>query len=48
MNIFVLIPALFSLIMGILVLSYPKFLRLMVGWYFVILGILGILATIFT
>lgn len=43
-NIFVAAPAIISLVMGLLILSYPKLLRLLIGWYLVIIGILGLIA----
>ncbi len=35
--------ALITLLAGILILAFPKALRIMVGVYFVIVGILGLL-----
>jgi len=43
-SLFVLFPAILSLVLGILILLFPKFLRLLVGWYFVALGVVGLLA----
>lgn len=41
-----LVGAIITLIFGILVLAFPKFLRYIVGIYFVLIGILGIIAAL--
>lgn len=43
-NVFLAAPAVLTLVMGLLILSYPKLLRLLIGWYLVIAGILGLIA----
>lgn len=35
--------AILALLAGILILLFPKALRLFVGWYLIVIGILGIL-----
>lgn len=35
---------LLSLILGILILAYPKFLRYFLGIYFLLIGILGLIS----
>jgi len=41
-----LIGAIITLIFGILVLIFPKFLRVIVGLWFVLVGILGIISAL--
>lgn len=41
-----LIGAIITLIFGILVLAFPKFLRVIVGLWFVLAGILGIISAV--
>ncbi len=41
-----LIGGIITIIFGVLVLAFPKFLRYLVGGYFILAGILAILATI--
>ena len=39
-----LLSSLLTVFMGGLVLAFPKFLRILVGLYFILVGILGLLA----
>jgi len=41
-----LIGAIITLIFGVLVLVFPKLLRFVIGIYFILMGILGIIAAI--
>ncbi len=41
------ISAVLAIIFGVLVIAFPRFLRWFVGLYFIIVGILGLLAWLF-
>ena len=36
-------PAVISLVLGILILVFPRLLRILIGVYFVVLGVLGLM-----
>lgn len=45
-NLLIAAPAVISFVMGLMILSYPKMLRLIIGWYLVMMGVLGIMAAL--
>lgn len=42
MNVLLIVPALVSLFIGVMVLVFPKLLRILIGLYFLFIGIIGL------
>jgi len=45
-NIFAIIIAIISIILGVMILFFPKLLRWLIGLYFIIVGLIGLIGAL--